>query len=92
MFYMVCRGACGLGVILPLFFYHLFRLFDLVFPCPITIRNDTLWAQLLEFPTGHFETIHISSTWSENVLIVLRLSYYYLLLTFSTFSTYLFQV
>ena len=30
-----------------------------------------MWAQLLEFSTDHFETMHICSTWSEDVPVVL---------------------
>ena len=48
------------------------------FPSCITIRIDTLWAQLLlEFSTDHFETMHICFTWSEDVHLVLGLSSYY---------------
>ena len=42
------------------------------FPGPITIRLDTLWAQLLlEFSTNHFETNLTCTSWSEDVHVVL---------------------
>ena len=51
-----------LGVVLPLFFLSIFPIFSIYFlPGLITIRIDTLWAQLLEFSTDHFETPHICS-------------------------------
>ena len=54
----------------PVIFINLFHFFDLVFS-----RSDTLWAQLLlEFSTDHFETVHICSTWSADVHVVLGLS------------------
>ena len=53
----------------------------------ITFRIDTLWAQLLEFSTDRFETIHTCSTWTVGVHVVLGLSSHYFLATFSTFST-----
>ena len=50
-------------------FFHFFDLF--FFSSQITIRKDTLWAQLLlEFSTDHFETIHTCSTWSVDVHVV----------------------
>ena len=59
----------------PPFFFTFFFFF---FPGPISIGIDTMWAQLLlEFSTNHFETMHICSTWSENVPVVLGLSSYY---------------
>ena len=64
------------------------RLAELLFPGQITIRIDTLWAQLLlEFSTDHFETMHICSTWSVDVNVVLGLSSDYFLSTFTSFST-----
>ena len=41
--------------------------FDLVFPGPISIGKDIFC--LLEFFTDHFETMHICSTWSEDVCV-----------------------
>ena len=36
--------------------------------CQITVRIDTLWAQLLlEFSSDHFETMHTCSTLSVDV-------------------------
>ena len=59
-------------------FYQLFPPFDFVFSDPISIGIDTLWAQLLlQFSTNHFETIHICSTWSEDVHVVFGLSSYH---------------
>ena len=56
---MVSRCASGFGVILQLFFYQLFQLS--FFSGQITVRIDTLWAQLIEFSTDHFETKHTCS-------------------------------
>ena len=46
-----------------IFFYHFFYFFfPYFFPGPISIRIDTLWAQLLlEFSTDHSETMHIQA-------------------------------
>ena len=45
---------------------------------PLSIGIDTLQEQLLiEFSTDHFETMHICSTWSEDVHVVLGLSSYH---------------
>ena len=46
------------------YFYQLFPLFLLsFFPGSISIRIDTLWAQLfLEFSSDHFETMHTCFT------------------------------
>ena len=71
----------------PIIFYQLSStFFDLVFfPGPISIGIDTLWAQLLlEFFTNHFETMHICSTWTEDVRVVLGLSTYHTDLKVST--------
>ena len=70
-------------VILPLF-YQLFSTFStLFFPFSITIRIDTLWAQLLlEFSTDHFETMHTCSTSSEDGRLVLGFFSCYFLSTF----------
>ena len=62
-------------VIFSLFVIIFSHFFDLVFPGPISIGKDTLC--LLEFSTDHFETMHICSTWSEDVCVVLGLSSYY---------------
>ena len=62
------------------------------FPGSISIRIDILWAQLLEFSTGHFETVHTCSAWSEDVHVVLELSSYYFLSTFPLFRLSFFQV
>ena len=57
--------------------FFCFHFFGLVFRGPISIGIDTLWAQLfLEFSTNHFETMHIFSTWSENVYVVLGIYSY----------------
>ena len=74
-------------VILPLFFINFFYFFDVVFfSGQITIRIDTLWAQLLlEFSTDHFETMHTCSTWSVDVHVVLGISFHFFLSTFFTF-------
>ena len=67
-----------------------FNFFDLVFPGLITIRIDTLWAQLLlEFSTDHFENMHTSSTLSVDVHVVLGSSSHYVL---STFFSLLFRL
>ena len=81
LFYIVWRCACGLGVI-PLFFlssfFSVFRL-SFFFPGPISIRIDILCVQLLlSVSTDHLETMHICSTWSEDVHVVLGLSCHYL--------------
>ena len=53
-------------------FYLLFPLFRFSFPDPIGIRIDILGAQLLlDFSTDHLETMHTSSTWSEDVHVLL---------------------
>ena len=75
------------------FFFHFFDLVFFFFSSgPITIRIDTLWAQLLlEFSTHHFETMHICSTLSINVCVVLgypNIFYQY----FSLFLFSFFQV
>ena len=71
----------------PIIFYQLFPHFWLrLFPGPISIGIDTLWAQLLlEFSTNSFETMHICSTWSEDVCVVLGLSSHYMDLKLTTF-------
>ena len=70
------------------YFYQLF--FYLVFQGWITIRIDTLWAQLLlEFSTDHFETMDTCSTSSVDVHMVLELSFFYSL---SFFFFLLFQL
>ena len=86
LFYMVWRCACGFGIILPLFFINFFHVYWLsFFSGPISIGIDTLWAQLLlEFFTNHFETMHICSTWSEDVRVVLGLSFYHTSLKVTT--------
>ena len=72
------RCACGFVVILHLFFINFFHFFDLIFPGPICIGIDTLRVQLLlQFSTNHSETMHICSTWSEDVHVVLGLSSYH---------------
>ena len=49
---------------------------------------DSLLTQLLlQFLTDLFETLQAFLSWSENLHLVLGLSYLYFLLTFSTFST-----
>ena len=62
----------------PIIFYKLSPFFfDLEKFFPISTGIDTLWVQLLlEFPTNHFGIMHICSTWSEDVRVVLRLSSY----------------
>ena len=66
------------GVILPLCFINFFHFFDLEKVFPTSIGIDTLQEQLLlEFSTNHFETMHICSTWSEDVHEVLELSSYH---------------
>ena len=75
------------------FFFHIFDLVFFVFfvfflfSGHITIRIDTLLAQLLGFYIDNFETMHIWSTWSVDVHVVLGLSSCSFLSTFSTFST-----
>ena len=64
-----------LGVSSHYFFINFSHFFDKFFPGPISIGIDTLWAQLLlEFSTNHFGTMHICSTWSEDVPVVLGFS------------------
>ena len=63
----------------PIIFYQLFHCFDLVFSRSST-GIDTLWVQLLEFFTNHFETMHICFTWSDDVQVVLGLSSYHTIL------------
>ena len=71
------------GGFLPLFFIDFCLFFDLVFSGPISFKINTLWAQrFLELSADHFETVHACSTRSENVHVVLLLSYFYFLLTF----------
>ena len=106
-FYMVCKCACGFGVILPLFFisfstfsvffcfflffFVFFLFFCVFFSGLISIRINILWVQLpLDFSIDHLETMHIFSTWPEDVHVVLVLSCRYLFSTFCTFSTYFF--
>ena len=49
--------------------------FFFFFSGQITIRIDTLWAQLLlEFSTDRFETMYPCSTWSVDVHVVLGLA------------------
>ena len=89
---MVCRCAhVVLGLSCYYFLSTFSTFFDLVsfFSGSITIRKDTLWAQLLlEFSTGHFETMHTCSTWSVDVHVVLGLSsHYFILSAFTTFLT-----
>ena len=59
------------------FFINFFFIFSTkCFLGPITIRIDTLWAQLLlAFFTDHFETMHTCFTWSLDVRVVLGLNY-----------------
>ena len=63
----------------PIIFYHFFTTFStLFFSSQISVRIDTLWAQLLlGFSFDHFETMHICYTWSEDVHVGLGLSFYY---------------
>ena len=57
VFIMVWKCACGFGVIIPLFLYQLFPLFQLIlFSGPIIVRIDTLWVHvLLEFSTDDLQ-------------------------------------
>ena len=71
------RGVFGLS---SQYFYQPspFLVFDLVFSGPVSIGIDTLWPQLLmDFSTNHFETMHICSTWFEDVRVVFGLSSYH---------------
>ena len=55
----------------------------------ITIRIDTLWAQLLlEFSIDHFYTMHTCSTSSVDVHVVFGLSSFLFIIFFSSFSTW----
>ena len=66
-----------LGLSSYYFFINFFHFFYLDFPGLISIGIDTLWAQLLlELSTDHFETMHICSTWSEELCLVLGLTSY----------------
>ena len=59
----------------PIIFYQFYSTFVTYFVTgPVSSGIDTLWAQLLEFSTDHFEIMHICSTWSEDVRAVLGLS------------------
>ena len=69
-----------LGLSSGYFFYQLFLFFRLSFfsPGSITIRMDTLLAQLLiEFSTDHFETMHTCSTRSVDVVWGLSSLYFF---------------
>ena len=73
--YEQVRVVLGLSshYFLSTFFFFFF--FYLFFSRSISIRIDTVWAQLfLEFSTIHFKTMHICSTWSEDVSAVLGFS------------------
>ena len=80
----------------PVIFYQQFSTFSTeYFPGPISIRIDTLWAQiLLEFSTDHFETMNTCSTWSVDVHVGLVLSshYFYQLFIFLFFRLIFFQI
>ena len=72
------------GLLLTSFLYF--------FPGSITIRIDTLWAQLLlEFSIDHFETMHTCSTWSVDVHVVLGLSSRYFYQFFFYFFYFVFS-
>ena len=76
LFYMVW----WFGMILPLLFIIFSTVLTWFFLGRFSIGIDTctLWAELLlEFSTNHFETMHICSTWSEDVRVVLGLSSYH---------------
>ena len=93
LFFVACRCACGLVLILPLYFINFFLLFRLGFLGSITIRIDTLWTQFLpEFSTDHFETMHTCFTRSVNVYALLRLSSHKFYLLFPIFRLKFFQV
>ena len=69
------RGPEDVHMLLELsskYFYTTFSTFlTFFFSDPISIRKDTLWAQLfLEFSTDHFETMHTCYRWSEDVRLI----------------------
>ena len=63
VFFMVWGCACGLDIIVRLFF--------VIFHPQCIDSGYLLWAQLLrQFCTDHFETLHMFSSWYEDVHVV----------------------
>ena len=80
----------GLGLSSRYFFLSTFpTYFGLVF---FQVRLLCVWAQLLEFSTDHFETMHTCSTWSVDVHEVLELSSHYFYQLFLLFRLSFSQV